>query len=85
MEKLKVTLDRIEDDTAVLLVRDEEATKIDIPLFYCLLKVGKGISWILSLPKIHRKQRMLKKESRVYLKSLRKNRDGMKDVGIFKF
>jgi hypothetical protein len=33
MENFKVTLDRIEDDIAVLLVRDEEKIKINIPLF----------------------------------------------------
>ena len=33
MESFKVTLDRIEEDIAVLLVRDEEKIKINIPLF----------------------------------------------------
>ncbi len=33
MESFKVTLDRIEECTAVLLVRDEESIKINIPLF----------------------------------------------------
>ena len=33
MGKFKVTLDRIEEDIAVLLVRDEELVKIRIPLF----------------------------------------------------
>jgi hypothetical protein len=33
MENFKVILDRIEDDIAVLLVRDEEKIKINIPLF----------------------------------------------------
>ena len=33
MENFKVTLDRIEEDIAVLLVRDEEKIKINIPLF----------------------------------------------------
>jgi Protein of unknown function (DUF3006). len=33
MENFKVTLDRIEDEIAVLLVRDEEKIKINIPLF----------------------------------------------------
>lgn len=33
MGSFKVTLDRIEEDTAVLLVRDDESVKIDIPLF----------------------------------------------------
>ena len=33
MGNFKVTLDRIEEGTAVLLVRDEESIKINIPLF----------------------------------------------------
>jgi len=34
----KVTLDRVEEGTAVLFVRDEESVKINIPLF--LLPAG---------------------------------------------
>ncbi len=52
MESFKVTLDRIEEGIAVLLVRNEEKIKINIPLFYCLLKAEKGIFWILPLTKI---------------------------------
>lgn len=33
MGSFKVTLDRIEEDVAVLLVRDDETIKIKIPLF----------------------------------------------------
>ncbi|WP_424353538.1 DUF3006 domain-containing protein [Methanosarcina mazei] len=33
MKSFKVTLDRIEENIAVLLVRDEETVKIYIPLF----------------------------------------------------
>ncbi|MDR7665503.1 DUF3006 domain-containing protein [Methanosarcina sp. Z-7115] len=33
MANFKVTFDRIEEGTAVLLVRDEEMVKINIPLF----------------------------------------------------
>jgi len=33
MGNFKVTIDRVEKGTAVLLVRDEETVKIDIPLF----------------------------------------------------
>ena len=33
MENFKATLDRIEEGIAVLLVRDEETVKINIPLF----------------------------------------------------
>ncbi len=32
-ENFKVTLDRIEEGNAVLLIRDEESVKINIPLF----------------------------------------------------
>lgn len=32
MGNFKFTLDRIEDSTAVLLLRDEESIKIDVPL-----------------------------------------------------
>jgi len=35
MGNFKFTLDRIEDSTAVLLLRDDESIKIDIP--FCLL------------------------------------------------
>jgi hypothetical protein len=33
MKKFKVTFDRIEEGTAVLLVREEEKVKINIPFF----------------------------------------------------
>ncbi|WP_370273513.1 DUF3006 domain-containing protein [Methanosarcina sp. MSH10X1] len=46
-ENFKVTLDRIEEDTAVLLVRDEETIKINIPLF--LLPVGSREGDILDI------------------------------------
>jgi hypothetical protein len=39
VDNFKVTLDRIEGSTAVLLVRDEEIIKINIPLF--LLPAGR--------------------------------------------
>ena len=47
MESFKVTLDRIEDDIAVLLVRDEESVKINIPLF--LLPAGSTEGDILDI------------------------------------
>lgn len=47
MESFKVTLDRIEEDTAVLLVRDEETVKIDLPLF--LLPAGSREGDILDI------------------------------------
>jgi Protein of unknown function (DUF3006). len=47
MEKIKVTLDRIEDNIAVLLVRDKEKVKISIPLF--LLPPGSREGDILDI------------------------------------
>jgi S-adenosylmethionine synthetase len=47
MESFKVTLDRIEEDIAVLLVRDEEKIKINIPFF--LLPEGSKEGDILDI------------------------------------
>ena len=47
MGNFKVTLDRIEEGTAVLLVRDEEVVKINVPLF--LLPVGSKEGDILDI------------------------------------
>jgi hypothetical protein len=47
MESFKVTLDRIEENVAVLLVRDEEIIKINIPLF--LLPTGSKEGDILNI------------------------------------
>jgi hypothetical protein len=47
MESFKVTLDRIEEDIAVLLVRDEEKIKISIP--FCLLPVESREGDILDI------------------------------------
>ena len=47
MESFKVTLDRIEENIAVLLVRDEEKIKINIPL--CLLPSGSREGDILDI------------------------------------
>ena len=47
MKNFKVTLDRIKENIAVLLVRDEEKIKINIPL--CLLPVGSKEGDILDV------------------------------------
>ena len=47
MESFKVTLDRIEENIAVLLVRDEEKIKINIPLI--LLPSGSKEGDILDI------------------------------------
>jgi hypothetical protein len=47
MENFKVTLDRIEEGTAVLLIRDEETIKINIPLF--LLPAGSKEGDVLDI------------------------------------
>jgi len=47
MNSFKVTLDRIEESIAVLLVRDEEVVKINVPLF--LLPVGSKEGDIMNI------------------------------------
>ena len=47
MTNLKVTIDRIEEGIAVLLVRDEEKIKINVPL--TLLPVGSKEGDILDI------------------------------------
>lgn len=47
MDNFKFTLDRIEDSTAVLLLRNDESIKIDFPLF--LLPPGSKEGDILNL------------------------------------
>lgn len=47
MKSFKVTLDRIEDGIAVLLVRDDENVKVNIPL--TLLPVGSREGDILDI------------------------------------
>jgi hypothetical protein len=47
VENFKVTLDRIEGSIAVLLVRDEETIKINIPIF--LLPAGSKEGDILDV------------------------------------
>lgn len=42
MGSFKVTLDRIEEDIAVMLVRDEETVKIYIPLFLLPVESKEG-------------------------------------------
>ncbi len=42
MGNFKVTIDRIEEDIAVLLVRDEESVRINIPLFLLPIESKEG-------------------------------------------
>lgn len=62
MRSFKVTLDMIEEDIAIMLVRNEESVRIVIPLFLCPPKAKKEISCTLLLPKMSRKQRIRRKE-----------------------
>ncbi len=77
MARFKVTLDRIEDDIAVLLVRDaEEMSKIDIPLF--LLPAGSREGDILDITIARDKQETEAAKERVSTlleKLQKKNRD----------
>jgi len=72
MENFKVTLDRIEEGIAVLLVRDEETVKINIPLFLLPPESREGDILDITIARnIKETDRMLKKESRLCLKSLK--------------
>jgi hypothetical protein len=42
MKSFKVTLDRIEEDIAVLLVRDEEIVKVNIPFTFLPVESREG-------------------------------------------
>lgn len=54
MGNFKFTIDRIEDSTAVLLLRDDESVKINIPLF--LLPPESNEGDILSLDIVREEQ-----------------------------
>jgi hypothetical protein len=44
MKSFNVSLDRIEEDIAVLLLRDEEKVRINIPLIFYPREARKAIS-----------------------------------------
>ena len=72
MENFKVTLDRIEENIAVLLVRDEEKIKINIP--FILLSSGSKEGDILDIAitlGMCKGQRLQKKEFQHCLRSLK--------------
>jgi Protein of unknown function (DUF3006) len=69
MKNFKVTLDRIEENIAVLLVRDEEKIKINIPL--CLLPVGSKEGDILDIAITRDVQEKLRLQKKEYLACLR--------------
>jgi hypothetical protein len=52
IESFKVTLDRIKEGIAVLLVRNNEAIKINIPLSLPPAESKKETFWILPLPEM---------------------------------
>lgn len=62
MKNFKASLDRVEGDIAVLLVRDEESIKIDFPCPFFQRVQEKGIFWILLLKRIRKKQGMRRRE-----------------------
>lgn len=76
MNSFKVTLDRIEENIAVLLVRDEEKIKINIPLF--LLPEGTKEGEILDITITRNKketEETRKRVSALLEKLQNKNRD----------
>lgn len=56
MKSFKITLDRIEEGIAMLLVRDDETVQINT-LSFCYLFAKKEISWILLLRRMFKRQR----------------------------
>ncbi len=85
MQSFKVTLDRIEGNTAVLLLRMKRRLKLISPSFYCLLRVRRMISWTSQLPEMCRRQRTRKKEHRVCLKSLKRRIERLNETALVLF
>ena len=61
MEEFKATIDKTKEDTAVLLVRDEEKVKINIPLFLLPPESREGYIW--RLPLTRKKEKNDKKKN----------------------
>ena len=74
----KVTLDRIEEDTAVLLVRDEELLKINIPLFLLPLESREGDILDITITKDTQETENAKERVSALLEKLKNKNQGMK-------
>ena len=74
----KVTLDRIEEGTAVLLVRDEELLKINIPLFLLPLESREGDILDITITKDTQETENAKERVSALLEKLKNKNKGMK-------
>lgn len=81
MDSFKVTLDRIEENTAVLILRDDETIKINIPLF--LLPEGIREGEILDITITRNKKETEEARERVsaLIEKLKKKHQGTGCLG----
>ena len=85
MGSFKVTIDRIENSVAVLLVRDDESVLLTSLLFYYLGGAGKVIFWIFVSPEMYGGQKPQKEKSQHCLNSFKikmKIRIRTQEVGV---
>jgi hypothetical protein len=76
MNSFKVTLDRIEENIAVLLVRDEENVKINIPIFLLPEGAREGEILDITISRNKKETEEAKKRVSTLLEKLQnKNRD----------
>lgn len=78
MENFKVTLDRIEGSTAILLLRDDESIKIDIPLFLLPLESKEGDILNLSIVRDPQETEAAKERVSALLEKLKNKNYGAK-------
>ena len=78
MGNFKVTLDRIEGSTAVLLLRDEEAIKINIPLFLLPSESKEGDILNLSIVRDAQETEAAKERVSALLDKLKNKNNGTK-------
>lgn len=82
MENFKVTLDRMEEDIAVLLVRDEEKIKINIPLFLLPAESREGDILDITIDIDAQETEDAKKKSSSLLEKLKNKNQGLLKAGI---
>jgi hypothetical protein len=76
MNSFKVTLDRIEENIAVLLVREEEDVKINIPIFLLPEGTREGEILDITISRNKKETEEAKKRVSTLLEKLKnKNRD----------
>lgn len=76
MESFKVTLDRIEEGIAVLLVRNEETIKINIPLFLLPSESREGDILDITIDKDMKETEDAKERVLSLLEKLKKKNQG---------